>query len=41
MDTYKDKERLEVLNNSSAPWKVWSPSAQTVSNGDKAVPVKK
>jgi glucose-1-phosphate cytidylyltransferase len=41
MDTFKDKERLEVLNNTTAPWKVWSPSAQTASNGDKTVPVQK
>lgn len=24
MDTFKDKQRLEVLNQTDAPWKVWS-----------------
>ena len=24
MDTFKDKQRLEELNQTSAPWKVWN-----------------
>ena len=24
MDTFKDKQRLEDLNQSAAPWKVWN-----------------
>jgi glucose-1-phosphate cytidylyltransferase len=24
MDTFKDKQRLEELNETTAPWKVWS-----------------
>jgi glucose-1-phosphate cytidylyltransferase len=24
MDTFKDKQRLEDLNQESAPWKVWN-----------------
>ena len=27
MDTFKDKQRLEELNQSGAPWKVWCPAA--------------
>ena len=29
MDTFKDKQRLEELNQSSAPWKVWNHLAQS------------
>ena len=38
MDTFKDKQRLEELNQGKAPWKVWSERAATVSistSGDK------
>jgi glucose-1-phosphate cytidylyltransferase len=24
MDTFKDKQRLEDLNNTNPPWKVWT-----------------
>ena len=27
MDTFKDKQKLEDLNEGSAPWKVWNHSA--------------
>jgi glucose-1-phosphate cytidylyltransferase len=27
MDTFKDKQHLEELNQSSAPWKVWNQAA--------------
>jgi glucose-1-phosphate cytidylyltransferase len=26
MDTFKDKQRLEELNQRAAPWKVWQPA---------------
>jgi glucose-1-phosphate cytidylyltransferase len=31
MDTFKDKQRLEELNQSTAPWKVWNHGAATTS----------
>lgn len=34
MDTFKDKQRLEELNQGSAPWKVWVQGASTL-NGAK------
>ena len=30
MDTFKDKQRLEELNQASAPWKVWNASGHRV-----------
>ncbi len=32
MDTFKDKQRLEELNDSKPPWKVWSDCAGAVSH---------
>jgi glucose-1-phosphate cytidylyltransferase len=37
MDTFKDKQRLEELNQTSAPWKVWNRSVGV--NGDETVAV--
>ncbi|HZR63540.1 MAG TPA: glucose-1-phosphate cytidylyltransferase [Terriglobales bacterium] len=33
MDTFKDKQRLEELNQGSAPWKVWHQAATANGNG--------
>ena len=33
MDTFKDKQRLEELNQGSAPWKVWNHNASLPVNG--------
>jgi glucose-1-phosphate cytidylyltransferase len=35
MDTFKDKQRLEELNQTTAPWKVWQASAGGAANGSK------
>jgi len=35
MDTFKDKERLEELNQGPAPWKVWDRSGSSNVNGHK------
>jgi len=32
MDTFKDKQHLEELNQGSAPWKVWNHTANTAAN---------
>jgi glucose-1-phosphate cytidylyltransferase len=32
MDTFKDKQRLEELNQGAAPWKVWDRDVSAVSN---------
>jgi len=32
MDTFKDKQRLEELNQSGAPWKVWHQASTTASD---------
>jgi glucose-1-phosphate cytidylyltransferase len=32
MDTFKDKQRLEELNQDAAPWKVWSQPAELVAD---------
>jgi glucose-1-phosphate cytidylyltransferase len=32
MDTFKDKQRLEELNQRAAPWKVWNTTSKLVSN---------
>jgi glucose-1-phosphate cytidylyltransferase len=37
MDTFKDKQHLEELNQTTAPWKVWNQPASPVSNGPKLV----
>lgn len=40
MDTFKDKQSLEELNQASAPWKVWQrkpAAAETAQNGDRLV----
>jgi glucose-1-phosphate cytidylyltransferase len=37
MDTFKDKQHLEELNQGSAPWKVWNHSANSHTNGSKVV----
>ena len=34
MDTFKDKQRLEDLNQGIAPWKVWQ---QTIDNTEDAL----
>ncbi len=39
MDTFKDKQSLEELNQGKAPWKVWQKAPVSVSNGSLAVPV--
>jgi glucose-1-phosphate cytidylyltransferase len=36
MDTFKDKQRLEELNQGAAPWKVWNHNAGSISNQSKA-----
>jgi hypothetical protein len=36
MDTFKDKQRLEELNQAAAPWKVWNHTKGSNSN-DKHV----
>jgi len=38
MDTFKDKQRLEELNERTAPWKVWNHGAGTVANTSEIVP---
>jgi glucose-1-phosphate cytidylyltransferase len=37
MDTFKDKQRLEDLNQTTAPWKVWSHNAKTSSNRSEVI----
>ena len=32
MDTFKDKQRLEELNQGTAPWHVWNHVANSISN---------
>jgi glucose-1-phosphate cytidylyltransferase len=36
MDTFKDKQMLEELNQTTAPWKVWNHADKVASNGSKA-----
>jgi glucose-1-phosphate cytidylyltransferase len=38
MDTFKDKQHLEELNQGKAPWKVWINGKASVANGLEAVP---
>ena len=35
MDTFKDKQHLEELNQGTPPWKVWDHSASTTANGHR------
>ena len=37
MDTFKDKQRLEELNQDAAPWKVWRQATAIDSEGSLAV----
>jgi glucose-1-phosphate cytidylyltransferase len=37
MDTFKDKQSLEELNQGKAPWKVWNHEPATTSNGKARV----
>ena len=37
MDTFKDKQCLEELNQSTAPWKVWNHTATPLSNDVKTL----
>lgn len=37
MDTFKDKQHLEELNQGTAPWKVWNDTGGTSLNGSKMV----
>jgi glucose-1-phosphate cytidylyltransferase len=37
MDTFKDKQRLEELNQTTAPWKVWDRGAKPPSNSSEAI----
>jgi glucose-1-phosphate cytidylyltransferase len=37
MDTFKDKQRLEELNQGAAPWKVWNHASVPNSNGSKLI----
>ena len=39
MDTFKDKQRLEELNQGQAPWKVWHQGSATRPNHTEAVSV--
>jgi glucose-1-phosphate cytidylyltransferase len=39
MDTFKDKQRLEELNQGTAPWKVWHQVSATRSNNSKTISV--
>jgi glucose-1-phosphate cytidylyltransferase len=38
MDTFKDKQRLEELNQSSAPWKVWDRRDSSIPNRSDLMP---
>jgi glucose-1-phosphate cytidylyltransferase len=37
MDTFKDKQRLEELNQGSAPWKVWHQSPSIIDDDSLAI----
>jgi glucose-1-phosphate cytidylyltransferase len=37
MDTFKDKQHLEELNQGAAPWKVWNHAGIAASSGSKVV----
>jgi glucose-1-phosphate cytidylyltransferase len=36
MDTFKDKQKLEELNQATAPWRVWQQAPQSFPNGTAA-----
>jgi glucose-1-phosphate cytidylyltransferase len=38
MDTFKDKQCLEELNQGKAPWKVWKAASSVVSNDPTMIP---
>lgn len=41
MDTFKDKQHLEELNQTTAPWKVWNHGAGSASNNsNKVIPAR-
>jgi glucose-1-phosphate cytidylyltransferase len=40
MDTFKDKQHLEELNQTTAPWKVWNHGAGSTSNNSKVTPAR-
>ena len=37
MDTFKDKQRLDELNQAAAPWKVWNHTGKTVSSRSEKI----
>jgi glucose-1-phosphate cytidylyltransferase len=37
MDTFKDKQRLEDLNQGSAPWKVWHKASDAASDDEATI----
>ncbi len=37
MDTFKDKQCLEELNQGTAPWKVWNRVASSISNHSEMI----
>jgi len=39
MDTFKDKQRLEELNQGVAPWKVWNGGANTPSKSSEVISI--
>jgi glucose-1-phosphate cytidylyltransferase len=39
MDTFKDKQHLEFLNQGNAPWKVWNRGSCESQNGSKTISV--
>jgi glucose-1-phosphate cytidylyltransferase len=40
MDTFKDKQRLDELNQGTAPWKVWGQGANPSSSGPQVITVR-
>jgi glucose-1-phosphate cytidylyltransferase len=41
MDTFKDKQRLDELNQGSAPWKIWARPSMPAAGSTEVVPVDK
>jgi glucose-1-phosphate cytidylyltransferase len=39
MDTFKDKQRLEELNQDTAPWQVWQSGVSAISNHSEVLAV--
>jgi glucose-1-phosphate cytidylyltransferase len=37
MDTFKDKQHLDELNQGAAPWKVWNHVGQSISNRSEVI----